>query len=181
MATVRDVVTRALRMTGIIGLTEDPEAAEAEHGLFVLQGIYDSMIADGMFGRLEDYSAITDYTALGGQRIFADGVTITIPDLDADGEPFAEGMATSVISNGEATNYIYINGGWVQITAIELGNEAPLSNRGADGLAALLAVYLVEAFGQTPPQMVYRRAMSFRMSLALKMGSTQPVVEGVWY
>lgn len=184
MTTCRDIITLGLQLGRVVGVNRTPRASEAATGLDVLQGMYDGFFANGMFGRLTDVFKDANYTAKEGERIYNDGVTITIPTTitdDGDERAPRDLSAIVVIASGVATNRVYSQGAWRNCSALTLDSDAPLAERDKAGLAALFAMYFVEAFGGELSPMWTRRALQFQGSLSYKLGSTQPDRVGVFY
>lgn len=179
MATCQDIVTRALQMARITALGRTPKAAESEHGLMALQSLYDSFFASGAFGTLTDVYTEVDYEAGEGERVIATtGVTVTLPDTIVDDNTGLdrtprELSAVVVVQDGLTTNNVYEAAAWVSCTGLELGDDAPLSNRDAAGLAAVLAKDIAGTFGTELSGSQRQMADRFRMSLFYKLGSDQ--------
>lgn len=183
--TCRDVVARALRMSGVIPRGEEPEAAELRDGLIVLQSIYSTWLAGGMFGRLKDVYSEDDYDAGEGERITVDDATITIPTTfdDADGgsrAPREYATIVVVTSTGE-TQYLFSGGQWVDLGNLEAGDNAPLANLGANGLAACLAVAYADEFGAQVGPGTVLQARNFKTALSYKFGYEREPVAAVWF
>jgi hypothetical protein len=185
MTTVREVITLGLQLARVIPLGRDPKANESEAGLTILQGLYDSMFADGQFSALTDVYATSDYTAKENERIIADSATISIPDtieVEADTARTPRDLsAIVVITDVAELHYVFSGGRWEICHGLTLDSDAPLATRGKDGLAALLALYFAEAFGTQLGPMWTRRANQFRGSLAYKIGSTRDIPVGEYY
>lgn len=183
MTTCREVITLGLQLARVIPLGRDPKAKESEAGLTILQGMYDSMFTDGMFGRLTDVYATENYTAQENERIIADNVTITIPDtiIDGDARTPRDLSAIVVLTSTGQRNYVFSGGVWELCHDLTLDSTAPLATRGKDGLAALLAMYFAEAFGTQLGPMWTRRGNVFRGSIAYKLGSTRDIPAGEYY
>jgi hypothetical protein len=179
MTTCREIITLGLQLARVVGMGRDPRAAESELGLTVLQGMYDQMFTGAQFARLTDVYATEDYTAKENERIIADNATITIPDtIDVEsGEPRTprDLSAIVVITDVTELHYVFSGGRWETAHALTLDSTAPLATRDKVGLAALLAMYLSEAFGPSAAlgPMWTRKAMQFQGSLSYKLGSTQ--------
>lgn len=176
MVSCRDIITRALQKARVIAAGEEPSASEMESGLDELQNLYEQWGAGGMFGRLEDVTASTDYDASPNQRVtVTDGAVVTIPTVrDEDDELPPFDMAFLEILDPSAqtvTRSIYSDGAWVEISELTLDDEAPLASKGRSGLAACLAMSFAEEFGQQVGPGVARQAASFRTALSLKYGS----------
>lgn len=184
MTTCRDVVTRALQMSGVVRLGRDPKAAEAEAGMVSLQSLYDEWVSGGMFGRLTDLYKTASYTANEGERITADGATITIPDTitnDGDERAPRQFACVVVVENGAATNYVYHDGDWRTVSGLTLNDDAPFATISVDGLAGALAERIVSTFGGDLTVGAARAAKAFKTALSYKLGSTQPDPVGVYY
>lgn len=185
MATCRDIVTRALHMAAIVPLGKDPKAAEGQMGLELLQGLYDGWFVGGMFGRLTDVYKTDDYTAKEGERITADGATVTLPDSYEDTETgnnrAPRDLAAIVVVTDTTTNFVYSGGAWETCSGLTLNSPAPLSTRDAMGLSCLLALHMAEAFGTQVGPMTARRGLQFQGSLSYKLGSTQPEPVGTYF
>lgn len=181
MATCRDIVSRALRMGGVISKGEDPEAAELSDGVMALQGLYDGWFTGGMFGRLKDYYTEDDYDAEVGQRVFITSGTVTLPDLVDDEHPPRDLAAIEINDADGRQAWIWDRQEWVRIDTLAAADEAPLSNRGAEGLAACLAVSIMEEYGASPGPVTVAKAGAFRTNLRLRFGTEQEPVAGQWY
>lgn len=184
MTTVREIITLGLQLGRVIPLGEEPDAAESDAGLTVLQGMYDSMFADGQFSKLTDVYKTVNYEALENERITS-SATITLPtllDVEYD-EPRAprDLSAVVVITPTGQENYVFSGGAWEECHGLTLDSTAPLATRGKDGLAALFAMYFCEAFGGSLGPMYTRRGNQFRGSLSYKLGSTRDVVAAEYY
>lgn len=180
MATCRDIVARALRMSGIVRHGRDPKASELDEGMFALQGLYDAWFTGGMFGRLEDYQSEDDYDARAGQRIFVTSGIVTLPVNERD-YPIRDLAAIEINDVTGRKAYVWDRQAWVRVDALEPSDEAPLSNRGAEGLAACLATWIVEDYGETPTPMVMAKAGSYKTNLRLQFGSEQEPVPGQYF
>ena len=165
MTTVRDTVKRALQMAKIIPLGDDPEAEEAQAGLDVLQSYY-LRLADTALRPTPVY-VDDDYTADEGERVYGDGVTLSLPDLiDEDGERLPLDLACIQLNDGTGwETHISDRGTWVQIDNLTLSSDAPLASRNPEGLAALLATELVDMFGGEITPSVEMRARRFRTQM----------------
>jgi hypothetical protein len=169
-----------LWQSGVVPSGEDPEAHELELGMVALQSLYDEWLSNGMFGKLTDRYETSDYTAEEGQRIIAPaGVTITLPETIYD-YPDGEDRAPrdlSVIERvvaGVRETWLFDRTGWVSLTDLEAGDEAPLASRGVYGLAAALGVSggFLSAFGGDPKPTTAMLASRFLTGLSLKWGTT---------
>jgi hypothetical protein len=183
-ATCLDIITYAMRQTKVLGPGKEPKGAEAEEGMVALQSFYDEMVANAMFGRLEDSYLTADDTAEEGKRYLLDtGVTLTEPTVIA-AEDSADGVARQprdlslyevVDSAGARSVRLYDRSAWVDLIDLELSDIAPLSGRGAYGLAAALATSggFIDMFGAEPSPAVLARATRFLSNVSHKLGSTR--------
>lgn len=182
MTTCRDIVSRALRMAGIVAKGRDPKAPEMTDGMFALQSTYDSMFVGGMFGRLRDVHVGEDYEAGPGQRVFASDGEVTLPAMDGyDCRSIRDLTAIEINAEGIRQTYIWDRNGWTRLDSLGETDEAPLAHRGAEGLAACVAMQIVEDYGQSPTAMMDRKAGNFRTNLRLGLGAERDIAAGVWY
>ena len=80
MPTCQDVVTHALRLSGVVGIGDIPEAEEAEFAQNELQALIGGWFEQGMFGALADVTKTAAYTANEFERVNAAvGIVITLP------------------------------------------------------------------------------------------------------
>jgi hypothetical protein len=184
MATCLEVITYAMRQSKVLGPGKEAKAAEAEEGLVALQSFYDELVAGGMFGRLEDvYLTFSDIAKEGGRFLLAAGVVLTEPAIIA-AEDSADGVARqprdlslyeSLTAGGTRTVRLYDRTGWVSLLNLGLSDIAPLSGRGAYGLAAALATSggFIDMFGAQPGPIVLGRATRFLSGITHKFGSTR--------
>lgn len=182
MPTCRDIVSRALRMTGIVAKGRDPKAAEMSDGMFALQSLYDSMFVGGMFGRLRDVQVSEDYEALPGDRVFVDAGVVTLPEMGGyECRSIRDLAALEINQADERMAYIWDRTGWTRLDGLTENSEAPLAHRSAEGLAACLALMIAEEYGVAPTAMMVSKAGNFRTNLRMGFGSQQDVAAGVWY
>lgn len=181
MATVRDIITDAYRVSGIVGISDTPSASEAGFGLDGLQSMFQSWVATGMFGEFTDRYKTDAYTALEGDRVTTSGSpTITRPPTYEDGGiEYGDGTGErrapkelSVIqvidtTAGTEATYIFDRGSWVEIEALSLNDTCPLADYGKRGLASALAVELcaIPAFQGQVSQGVLRAAGAFKSAV----------------
>jgi len=184
MATCLDIVTYAMRSLGLLSSGETPSSEEGADGLVALQSFYDELLASGMFGRLEDIFLDFDDTAEEGKRYLLDtGITLTEPttisaDVSADGterQPRDLSVYEKLTSTGTRTVRLYDRTQWVNLIGLALTDTAPLSNRGAMGLAAAVACSggFSDMFGAQPGQPLLARSQRFLSSLTHKIGTTR--------
>lgn len=182
MATCRDIVTRALRMAGVVPRSDVPDADELRDGMTALQSLFDGWLTGGMFGRLQDVYETGSYEASEGQRVFLDSGTLTLPALiDDDRKPRDLVAIESFVEGGTRQAHLWDRTGWVRIDALDVDDEAPLSNRGVNGLAACVAQYYAEEFGAQLGASIILQARNFRLALSYKFGTEREVVGGAWF
>lgn len=180
MPTCRAVITRCLRKARVYAAGEVPSSEDMEDGMEELKGLYAGWATNGMFGRIYDVQTDSDYEAGPWERItVTESATITIPtSFEDDGEnlpPYDMAYIEVVdLENQTVSRYLYSNGGWVDINALGLDDEAPLADRGIGGLSACLALTFAEEFGEVAGPAIQRQAAAFKMGLSLKLGSDAP-------
>lgn len=186
MATCLDVITSALKLAKVLASGGTPSGAETSDGMDCLQSFYDECVANAVFGRLTDSYLTADDTAREGYRyLLASGVTLTEPTLipaedTVDGverQPRDLSLYESVDSDGVRSVRLYDRTAWVDLLNLESSDIAPLSSRGAMGLAACLATSgaFCAMFNDTASMNPDVRGMAnrFRTSLCYKQGSTR--------
>lgn len=152
MSTCLDIVRRALRLCA--GETGVPAGQEGEDGLQRLQGLI--LDLPGLFhnGVWRDRQVNAAYTAKESDRIAvtAPGV-VTLPTLiDVYGCKRAPLDLAKVQIQGAATNkglwlYSASLGVWSQADALEMAGPMPFGPEDDEGIAAQLAVAMVDEFG----------------------------------
>ena len=178
---------------------ETPTGNEMEDGLRSLQGMYDGWVNTGLFGRLNDTIASSDYTALEQDRVLNDGgYVITLPlvyNNQTQGtyyptwpdERVWSALQTTaarsprdlscveVVEAGLGKRYLYDahSRAWLPITSLDIPNYAPLSDRGSTGFVSCLAQKLADDFGATPSPGVEREASLFKWGLSSRYSSTR--------
>lgn len=190
MATCNDIVTRAMQLARVLALGDEATADEGAIGLEALQSLYDQWRTGGMFGELEDVYLEDDDIAEEGVRYFVPtGITLSEPTsvyIDFDGntrQPRDLAMYEILTEAGVQTAKLYDRTEWVSLLDLQSTDVAPLSGRGALGLAACLATS--GGFGavfnaQADPRLLFL-ARQFTASLAGKPGSTQPHDRAEYY
>ena len=184
MPTVRDIITDAFRIGGIIGLGEDPKANEADFALTGLQSMFHSWVSSGLFGSMTEVFAADDYTAHENERITIDSAVVTIPTTfaedgtDGDDRAPRELSVIQCVSDTATTTYIYDRREWRAIETLALGDECPLSGFGARGLASTLSLELcgLPAFGSNPTPSMVQAARAFKTAvMRARYGSAEHV------
>lgn len=180
MATCQDIVSRALHMAGVVARADDPDAAELRDGMTVLQSLYDGWLIGGMFGRLTDVYESGSYEAGEGQRVFITSGTLTLPTEIDERKP-RDLVAIEAFDDDGRKAYIWDRTAWVKITDLDTADDAPLSNRGVNGLAACVAVAFAEEFGATVAGSTMMQCRAFKTALSYKLGSEREVSTGTYY
>jgi hypothetical protein len=184
MATCLDIITYAMRSLAQLASGEPPTSKESDDGLVALQSFYDELVMSGMFGRLEDVYLTANDTAEEGKRyLLASGITLIEPTIilaaDTDGgvdrQPRDLSLYEKLTSTGTLTRRLYDRTSWVNLTGLALTDTAPLSGRGAMGLAAAVACSggFSDMFGATAGPALLARSQRFLSSLSHKLGSTR--------
>lgn len=194
-ATCLDIITYALRMNRVIGVGKTPKAPESEEGMAALQSLYDEWRTGGMFGTLKDCYVSSAITAQEGRRYYVTSVG-SVADATSDYTPqFADSYSECdyasgtgkvrqprdlslyevVKADGTQSAKLYDRTAWVDLLGLKLTDVAPLSGRGAYGLAACLATSggFIGAFGAQPQDSTVALARHFLRNIMSKMGSTQ--------
>ena len=177
MPTCGDIITRAIRKARVYAAGETPSDEDMNDGLDELLNLYEQWGSNGMFGRLADVSTNDDYEASPNERVtITGGGTVTIPTEIADDgteyPPYDTAFVEVVdVDAGLVTRYLYENGAWVELSNLDLTDEAPLAGKGRSGLAACLALAYAEEFGAEVGPGVARQAASFKTGLSMKYGS----------
>jgi hypothetical protein len=191
MATCQQIITSALRKIGVVNEgAPTPNPYDAQVALGVLQGWYFTAMAQGVFGRLTDVTVEDDYEADEFERILniSDGdVTITLPEtIDDCGTTRApvDLCPVVVVDPGvEPLNYVYdaLVGDWVSLNGLALTDEAPLSSRGPDNFACVLAIAIAEERGQEIGGITAARAAAFVAALTHRNASQRRDVDYEFY
>jgi hypothetical protein len=165
MATVRDIVKRAFQMAKVVAVGDDPTADESQAGLDVLQSYY-LRLADTALRPVPVY-VTDDYTADEGERVYGEGLTLSLPDVIADsGDRLPNDLACVQLNDGTGwATHISDRGTWVQVDNLTLNSVAPFAGRNAEGLAALLATELVDTFGGEITPAIDAKARRFRTQM----------------
>jgi hypothetical protein len=179
MSTVRQVITRALRLAkqlaGAGARTPPPE--DAEDALEAARGMYAGFIANGLFGPITDVLEDEAYTAGENERITKSGVfAVTLPTTIED-----DSSGTTVTRAPEDRAFVLISGStpeahvydadkadWLSIYDLTLDSYAPFSTRYATHLAALLAVHVMEEYGSAPGPILLDMAQTAKAALRQK-------------
>ena len=199
MTTCRQVISGALRKCRVIGSGDTPTADEANDALTSLQSLYDGWSNSGVFGRLTDVIATESGTAREYTRVrYTTGMTISLPtevsptdyDYGFPEDPYDYGFDDSgqdrpplnralIVLVNETTAARSVNlydanrGAWRDLLALELDDDAPLSELDADGLSAVLALDIADDFGAVISASTQRKAGMFQSILSHRYDATR--------
>lgn len=168
MATCRAIITRAMRWPGVLEAGESAEADDATDHLGSLQAMYLDLIDTG--SNLTNVLVTAAYTAGENVRIAYSGATtaaITLPTTIADPAVTSlthppvdndnrqpEDYTVAVVAGSTPAVWCYDAnlGDWVNLNGLALTDQAPWSTFMAQGLSAMLAVFVADEHGrQVPP------------------------------
>lgn len=188
MSTVADVVTLALRQARVLGIGREPRASESAAGLQAYQAMLDLWVDNGMFGTLTNVYKTANYTAEEGERVFSpSAITVTFPtsldDNENGGTRAPRDLAIiETVLNGTRVVKLYDRIGWVDLLGLTLATDpAPLSARGATGLAACVAQTYAEMFGARLGPNTQMLARKFQGSIMRKFGTDRPKAAVTFY
>lgn len=151
--TVRDTLTKALRLTGATMLGETPGADEMDVALVDFQAMLHALPR----APLTDVLISANYTAGENERITdsSGSAVITRPTTVVDAVTSAtrapvNGAVIEVASATAPTSHIYITRlkSWMRFSALVLDDEQPFGPEHDEGLAAMLAVRLFPSLQQ---------------------------------
>jgi hypothetical protein len=191
MATCREIIKRAMRRLSVLPSGREPKAAEAEDGLDALQDLYTQLVGAGALGVLTAVEVGADYTAGEWQRITntsGGAITITLPESIEDDStetgtraPYDRAVVQVTGAFPETHIYDAALDAWVQIEALTLDSEAPLSTQLAGGLSAMLAVNIADEYGVQPPTGVALAARSFMATITGRHAEQRPALEATYF
>lgn len=173
MTTVRDMIKRAMRQLQVLAAGREPKASEADDGLTSLQGLYDHLAATEAFGPLTNVLTSGVYEAAENERVTgATSVTLptTVTDTITGLERSPKDRSVVVVAGATPETHLYDAdlAGWVSIRALELSDEAPLSGRYSEGIAAQLAMLIAGEYGAQPTQMTADTARRGKRAMTRK-------------
>lgn len=176
--TVRDTITRAIRMTGARALGDTPAAEEIEAALDDFQNMLMSLPRTV----LTDVLISANYTAGENERITDSSGTavITRPSTVTDrvsGETRAprNGAVIEVASATAPTRHIYITErkAWIQINGLALTSEQPFGSEHEEGISAMLAARIAyPVFRRETPAVVQALAEQGRRAIRQRFRQT---------
>lgn len=169
MATMQEVIARALRMLRVITPSEEPEAEQAVAGHQALVGLYLSWVHGGLFGPATDVYKTGPYEARENERI-AGTTDVTLPSIinEHSRSRAPKDRAFVIVSGADCHLYDEAEAEWRNVSALTLTDVAPLSGRYATALAALLAVELAPEYGRELSQVTQEAALEGRRALGLR-------------
>jgi hypothetical protein len=199
MATCLDIITLAMKQCRVLPAGGTPSGSETDDGMTALQSLYDDWRTGGMFGHLCDEYLTEDTDAQEGKRYYVpSGITLThatseyVPDSGGatygdygmgcecgstgdTRQPRDMALYEVLESDGTQTARLYDRTGWVDLLDLDATDIAPLSARGANGLAACLATSggFADLFGAQPGPGTVAVARHFLRNVMGKVGSTQ--------
>lgn len=200
-ATCRDVVKAALRKLGVADPRQEPTADQGRDALESLKSLYAEWLTSGAFGTLYQTATAVDVVAKPGQAILKTAdVVVTLPTIlteDTDCEcrydygfihcdPRLMDMAVVTVAstlNTDIEQWLYSaqTARWVRIDTLELSDIAPLTDRGSDGLAALLAVRIADDYGVSPSAFTLKAALNFQTSVVTRLGQRPGISYGAYF
>lgn len=159
--TVREIVTRALQMLGVVSLGETPTADESADGLLAYNAMVAGFRGHGVGPAVRPMLSDSGYARMGG--LHTDSALITPAD-PFDGARFGVSGACTVTSDRtiedgsveDPTTWFFradLNTWIVEADASDLEDEPQFPAAFHDGLAAMLALRL-PAYGAGPSQSV---------------------------
>lgn len=156
MTTINALISRGMRMLGVLGSGAAASAAEAADGLESFQGaLYDELVS---YARLTDVEITAAYTAKENERIFnrdAANATVTLPetveDVDINGATITRAPKNgAIVELAGATHqaYAYVShfGAWKKLQGLALTDESPIGPAYDQALAALTAVRMAPEY-----------------------------------
>lgn len=168
--TIRDTLTRAIRMTGARALGDDPEAEEINLALATVQ----NMLLALPRPNLTDVLISANYTANENERVTITSGTpvVTTPTTVVDsktGQPRPPTDGAVVIVTGAAPKYWFYSkplATWTDLNALTLLSIQPLGPEMEEGLAAMVAVRAAPDLQQPQiPQWVVELATQGRKAI----------------
>lgn len=166
MSTALDIVRRALRSMGALRRGKEPTGADQADGLERLQSLILAMPGLIQNGRWCERAKSAAYTAKEGERITVTGaVTITLPLTVTDCETgctrppkdlarvYVLGADAVVDYSGDEDGaaglwvYSATLGAWARADGLTIDDDMPFGAEDDEGLAAQLAVNMVDEYG----------------------------------
>ncbi len=188
MATVRATITRALRKLRILPAGGQPKASELADGVTVVQGLFDGWGSGGMFGRLstiigDDGDTVSfgtdEYLEVILWEATVDDPAVELPvrvrDIFTDETRTPPDLSYSeVVDEETGTRKAFLwdarQARWVRVDNLTADSVMPLSGRGSEGLAAVLAMRMAEEYGAQVGPLVVREAGAFLQAMSTRYG-----------
>jgi hypothetical protein len=187
--TCLDIIKEALEELRARGLGETPEAIESTRGLTRLQAMWNAGVEQGLFGRVEEYLATGDYEAEEGQRVFADGNTITLPTtvtddntgLDRRPRDLAMIQVVDEAADPEISIYDAHEAAWTRIDNLTLNGDCPFGRRYRHGLVAALAVCMGPLFMKQAADVTQAYAGQLKAALGHRLSAPRVAVQAEYF
>jgi len=183
MATVQDIVRRALRAMGVLTAGEVPSGQDAADGVERFQSLILGLPGLLHGGRWNDVTTDGAYTAKEGDRITvtAPGV-VTLPATVEDGDTgctraprdLAKVQILGTASNAGLWLYAGSVGEWRKADGLTISSQSPLGPEDDEGLAAQLAGNMVEEYGAEVSARTLDLAQISARSIRSRLYRTQP-------
>jgi hypothetical protein len=140
MSTLREVLTRAIRMTRAIALVDTPSANEMDAALEDTQ----SFFLTYPIRKLKPVLVTADYTAKENERIANNSgspIVVTLPETieDEGTERSPYNGAIVEVAGGARSIYIAELGSWMTLTSLTLDSENPFGPTHDMNVAAMMA------------------------------------------
>lgn len=180
MATMRQLITRSLRLLGVVSTGRPvPTAAEAQDALESARAMYADFIARGLFGKITDVLADDDYEAGENERIVNEAeaeIEVTLPLEVAETVNGCEitrppqDRAFVIVTGATPQFWLYDAdlGDWTDTQVLTLDDYAPLCGRYLAQVSAILAVHCAAEYGEAPSDLIAQQAVTGRAALRLK-------------
>lgn len=185
MPTCLDLIKDALIWRGVLDPGREPEPGDANGGLSVLKGIYQTIARQVS---LTPVTISADYTAGENERVNNTGATpfvVTLPEtITPDGEdervPFDRSVIQIAGSGSGAYLYDAKQADWIKIESLILTSEAPLAVSYYNGLVARLTSELRYPGYPIDPT-AERQALSFKSQMTGRWDVERPVAEPSYF
>lgn len=191
MVTCDRLITRALQKCHALDGGGTPEAVEASDALETFQSMVSEWFFGGKFGRWIEVREDAAYTAEEGESVgntTDSSIAITLPeevedDAEEDGTRRPRDLTPVRVVGDPPAFYLYnaSYGAWVRCSALALSDNAPLSDRSVDGLAAALAVRLSEEYTLAPKPGAAAAAVRFNSLISHKLDRPRVETEATYY
>jgi hypothetical protein len=191
MVTCDRLIKRALQKTHAVEGGGTPDNVEATDALETFQSYLSELFYSGKFGRWVEVRVSEDYTAEESESIGNTtdaNVAITLPEevedlWEEDGVRRPRDLTPARVVGDPPVFYLYnaAYGAWVRCSALTLSDNAPLSDRSVDGLAAMLAARLSEEYTLALKPGAERAAQVFHALITHKRDRPREETEATYY